>query len=387
MADFRVALVMTRGQAYVEQVMLGIAEHVHRTRRWKCTYAWDSLTSLDHLAFQPDGVICCSFRNELFAELLEKRVPAVNVWQVRDGPALPYVGVDDGAVGRLAAEYFMQRGFRHFAYAGSYDHSYSDARWRGFRAALVAAGHDCAVLRPSVNEEVRDTPSSVWLHVRETVSRWIATLPTPVAILAAEDICAVEVSEACAACGLQVPGDVAVLGVNNDRVLCDLAAPPLSSIELPGRQVGLAAAAALDRWLDGEAPSGEPALFPPTGVVTRQSTDVFAVDDRDVTAALQLIRDRATRGLTVEDILAVVPVSRRTLENRFARHLGRSPHAEIERVRIARAKDLLTNTDLSMPEVAARAGFNTGERLSVTFRRRTGQTPTGFRIQTRAATH
>jgi LacI family transcriptional regulator len=181
-----------------------------------------------------------------------------------------------------------------------------------------------------------------------------------------------------------VPDEVAVIGVDNDRRLCELCDPPLSSVIPNSWKTGFEAAALLHRMMNGEQVGNEPRLITPLGVRTRQSTDVFAINDADIVAALKLIRSLACSGATVQEILKKIPMSRRVFESRFRKLLGRTPHAEIIRLRIERCRQLLSETDLPLSEVAQAAGFRHVEYLSVTFKREVGETPSAFRNRTRS---
>jgi LacI family transcriptional regulator len=210
---------------------------------------------------------------------------------------------------------------------------------------------------------------------------WLASLPKPLAVFAANDLWGSELVQAAREVGLHVPDDVSILGVDNEELLCEISHPPLSSIRMGAEQIGRAAVVLLQRLLDGKAVGALPIpRVPPAGVVTRQSTDVLAVEDPDVAAAIRHIRRHAVEGLSVKQMLDALAVNRRTLERRFVSVLGHTPLEEIRRVRLERAK-LLLQTDMPIYDVAARSGFATPEYLATSFLRATGMTPTAFRRQ------
>ena len=212
----------------------------------------------------------------------------------------------------------------------------------------------------------------------ESIASWLRSLPKPVAVFACYDFRGQQVLDACRRAGFAVPDEVAVLGVDNDELLCALSPPPLSSVILNPRRSGWLAAEALDLMMRGQR---VPAVthVPPLGVATRQSTDTTAVDDVQVANAVRFIRERACSGIDVSDVLRACPMSRRALEQRMKAILGRTPHAEILRVQIARARQLLAATSLSLPEVAEKCGFRHAEYLSVAFKRETGVAPSEYR--------
>ncbi len=244
-------------------------------------------------------------------------------------------------------------------------------------AQLESHGFGCSVysaIKDSGNESTPNLESDM-----AALLRWIKRLPRPVAIFACFDIRGVQVLEACRRLGFHVPDEVAVLGVDNDELLCDLADPPMSSIIPDGRRTGYEAAALLDRMMRGDKFQNEGRLFDPLGVAVRLSTDVVAVADRHVAAAVRYIREHACNGITVGDVVANVPLSRRVLETRFRKCLGCSPHDQILRVKLDRVKKLLIDTDLPLAAIAERTGFAHVEYLSVAFKKHAGQTATEFR--------
>ena len=201
--------------------------------------------------------------------------------------------------------------------------------------------------------------------------------------MAAYDIGGRQVLDACRRAGVAVPDEVAVVGVDNDGLLCELSDPPLTSVEPDARRTGYTAAEILDRLMNFRRVPVLSHRIPPVGVVTRQSSDTMAVGDADVAEAVRFIRENACSGISVKDVLQRVPLSRRALETRFVKAVGRTPHAEVERVRLERAKHLLRATDLPVFEVAQRTGFRYQEYLSVAFRRYTGVSPTQYRKDAR----
>jgi LacI family transcriptional regulator len=193
----------------------------------------------------------------------------------------------------------------------------------------------------------------------------------------------VQVAEACRQVGLRVPEDVALLGVDDDELDCELTRPRLSSVIVPAERIGYEAAALLDRLLAGERPPAEPILLPPTGVATRRSTEMLALADREVVAAVRFIREHAHLPLRVRDVLREVAVGRRTIERRCHKALGWGLGEEIRRVHLERARRLLARTELPMKAVAQQAGFSDFRHLAVVFRQELGLSPTAYRRQMR----
>ncbi|MEQ8835824.1 MAG: helix-turn-helix domain-containing protein, partial [Lacipirellulaceae bacterium] len=181
---------------------------------------------------------------------------------------------------------------------------------------------------------------------------------------------------------IRVPDEIAILAGHNDELMCDVSTPPLSSIAIAGQRIGSEAMALLDRLSQGEQVSEEPRLIPPKGVTSRQSTDILAIDDETVVRALRFIRAHAFQDIVVKDILREIPVSRRCLEIQFRNYLGRSPAEEIRRVRLEKGRELLSQTTMSISEIATACGFANATRFGVAFRKREGKTPLAYRKQT-----
>lgn len=224
----------------------------------------------------------------------------------------------------------------------------------------------------------------------EGLANWLRGLPKPVGVFAAHDPLGWHMSQVCRKAGIPIPEDVALVSANNDELICNLANPPLSSVAVPWDRVGEEVALAMDRMLEAQERGPDADLMgrlvriAPQGVVTRQSTDIMEVGNHHLRSALSFIKQNVGEPISVDDILRKVPISRRKLETDFLRHLNRSPKEEITRVRIERARMLLAQTDLPIPLVAERCGYNYPERFTVAFRRKVGVTPKAFRKSMRA---
>lgn len=305
-------------------------------------------------------------------------VPVVNISAIElPGVNFPRVATDLPAAGRMAAEHLLDRGFVHFAYYGLSHRDYVDRHYQGFVDAVSPVCQDSPFYGTTFDSGAG--ARTAWITRQRGLSRWLKTLAKPVAIVAWTTELGRELIHVCRREGLLVPEQVAVLAADNDELLCDACIPSLSGIELTSERIGFEAARLLDRLMQGERPPRAPLLLPPTGVVTRQSTDTLAVDDPDLARAVAFIRAHATAPIQVPDVLREVPVSRRWLERRFHEVLGRGPAAEIRRVRLARAKRLLAETDMPVPEVARLAGFGSREYLAAVFKSELKLSPRQYR--------
>ncbi len=371
----RIALYYPMRIGLWKSVLRGIFRYARPAKQWVFSMAFQE-DPKRLLKWKPDAVIGQIETPRAVRAFADVTMPVVDTSYSFHQLEIPRVRFDDVAIGRLAARYLIERGFEHLGCVGSSEVAFEAARCEGFDAELARVAR---VSQPSpVIARSRHRPDDLG-PVGKSVVRWLKESPKPLGIFAAVDPLALRLSEACLANGLRVPEDVALLGVNNDELICYLASPPLSSIRLPAEQLGFEAARLLDRWLTtGDRPDSARAL-PAADVVTRHSTDIYAAADEVVMRALHYIRDHATSRLSVMEVVEAMDVSRSSLERRFKTVLHRSPLEEIRRVQFVHAKRLLLETNLTIPEIAAAAGFRDGKHLATSFRRTFGQTPSEFR--------
>jgi LacI family transcriptional regulator len=323
-----------------------------------------------------DGVISRHTTPDLVQTCEKLHIPLVDLNDAPAFPGVPKIRPDNTAMGHLGAEHFMERGFRNYGFCGFADTGWSCERRDGFAEALRLTGHVCNVF--DVEYPGDRTPS--WDTKQTTVlGGWLRRLAKPVAVMACNDLRAFQVINAAHAVDLLVPEEVAILGVNNDTVYCELAHPPLSSVASNAFQSGYKAAEFLDQRMAGRKLESDDVRIEPLDVVARHSTDVLAIADKNVAAALSFIRENACRGITVEEVLHHAFASRSVLEKKLRRYLGRSPQAEIRRVQVAKIRQLLMETDFPLKKVAELTGFEHVEYMCVVFKRLTGDPPGIFR--------
>ncbi len=288
---------------------------------------------------------------------------------------LSEISSDPVQVSRLAAEHLLARQLTRFAYVGSEDRAWSSRREEAFEKEILERGYE--VHRYQQPKRIQDR---VWESEQAYLVRWISQLPTPIGLFACDDDRGREVLEACSVAGLHVPEDVAVVGVDNDEVFCELSNPPLSSVSLNAKSAGYQAAALLDAMMSGRVRKPQRIIVEAVDVVTRRSTEVIAVDDADIAAALQFIRREQGRDISVDDVVETIAVSRRHLEKRFRETIGRTILEEIQLVRLERAKQLLLETTYSVAKVASLAGFGSVGYFVQFFHKRVGKTPLKYRF-------
>lgn len=307
---------------------------------------------------------------EALVEVVRSGVPVVMLYELPADSPLHRVGMDNEAVGRAAAGQLRQLEPASFAFFGP-DTPFAATRRRAFVEAL-------AKVATKIDVEPGWCPAEA---SEARIAAWLRGLPKPAAVFASNDEAGLRLANCCRAAGCDVPEDVAILGVDNDELLCELCDPPLSSIAVPAERVGYEAAALLERLIAGDAVAPRSVLMPPGQVVTRASTQPARTEDPLVQQSLRYLREHATDRIRIEDVLDVVGCSRRHLEQSMKRAIGRTPGQELTRLRIERAQALLVSTDLKLGAIASRCGYRDGVRLSVAFKREVGLTPNAFRRQ------
>ena len=372
-----VALLIETSNGYARGLLNGIIAYMREHESWS-VYLGEHGRGDDPprwlRRWRGDGIIARIENERIASAVVACGLPAVDVSAARKVAPLPWVETDDRAIAEAAAHHLLERNFRHLAFCG--DDRFNWSRWRSehFERAAAKARVGCSIYRPSARAR-RD-----WDTMEDEIGQWVVSLPRPVGVMACYDIRARHVLDACRRVGLAVPDQVAVVGVDNDEFLCNLTDPPLSSVAPDTRRTGYEAAALLDRLMSGrERQRGQAIFVKPLGVVARRSTDVLALGDAEVSAAVRFIREHACDGVSVKDLLEQVPLSRRVLEGRFSKLLGRTPHDEIARVRFERVRQLLRETTLPLTEIARSSGFRNAEYLATAFRREFGMSPNAYR--------
>ena len=288
---------------------------------------------------------------------------------------LSTVSCDTEAIGRFAADYFMAMEFKHYGFVGEINNvHWSRYRGQAFQEQLQKAGFNCHVYGSPPNNEARD-----WALEHGRLSQWLKSLPKPIAILAGMDARGHQVIEACLNSGISVPYEVAVLGVDNDELLCESTFPPMSSILMDAKDVFFYAAEILDRLMQRKIRKKTDLRYGPKCVVTRRSTDPVNCVDKLVSQALDFIWINSGRPFNISHIAGMLDISRRTLEKRFREKVGTSISQEINRIRLEKAKSLLLTTDLSISEITALCGYNADSYLGILFKKKYGMTMTKYR--------
>jgi LacI family transcriptional regulator len=386
----RVALIIESSRAYGRGLFLGVAKFVREHHEWSVQseeWKWTDAFPAWLTNWEGDGIIARVETPEMAAFIRQLGVPVIDVRGSVSGFRLPLIDTDDRKVANMAAEHLMNRGFRQYAFCGFVGANYSDKRSHCFQEKLAQSGFSCQIYAPPKQLEEAHTIGyeSQGLLFQEDLGRWLVSLPKPIGVMACNDIRGQQVLNLCRRLDLAVPEEVAIIGVDNDEILCELSDPPLSSVAPDTLRIGYEAAVLLDRMMAGGKPPAKPILIPPRGIVTRRSTEVLALDDRQLAVGLRFIRDHAFDPITINEVAKTASMCRRVFERRFAAKMGRSPKAEVVRLRLEKVKRLLTDTDWNLSQIAEKTGFNYGEYLHTVFTRKIGVTPGEFRRHAKLA--
>ena len=331
------------------------------------------------LGWGGDGIVTLlDTQKELIEFVRTAKVPVVDLSVIRQEIVLPRVAGDHYLIGSLAAEHFIERGFRNFAWFSPYKDAVAQLRFGGFRETLGRVGAVCdSWIFELPSNEYRDE----WMEKCEFLEQRLKIAPKPLAVFAFCDFDAANVLDACANAGLAVPDEVAILGSDNNELICESVRVPLSSVNHDLEGIGFEGAALLHRLMQGGRAPKNVKLIPPKAITVRQSTEVLAINHDPTRRALQFLQQNYRKRIGAEGVAAVCGMSRRKLDISFHKHLGRSISEQLSALRIIRAKELLLKTSLSAADVAAETGFNTPQYFSSVFRRATGLTPRHFRLK------
>jgi LacI family transcriptional regulator len=355
---------MPLGKEFCRTAIAGVAEYCELHTRMHVSLRDGS--SLERNGFENDGaswdgIISAAVSPDLWRQFIASALPVV-ACEPLPHLGCPLVYPDHKAVGRLAAEHFVELGHRslvHLSLGAPFSHDQAD----GMREVAAQAG-----------AKVRSIPLPA-----KGAEEFVDKIPKPFACLCTDMGQARHVIAACTSLGVAVPDEVAVMAVGEDDVFCLLERPHMSTVSQGAKRVGFEAARIMDGMLRGDKPPQAPVLVEPDGVIVRQSTDAVVIEDPTVAQAMNFIRSYAPEGISVPDVLQEVPLGRRALEKRFRAVVGRSIYQQIIHERMAHGKKLLLATDLAIIDVAVRCGMSSASDFIRLFARQYGQTPEQYR--------
>ena len=378
----RVALLVAGWNQYGRGIIEGVWQHAENNH-WMLEMqpaGPDGSTQIPE-GWQGDGIIATVHSRELASRLAQYRVPVVNVSGARlEGVNFPRVASNAQAVIDLAVRHLLEKQLPRVAFCGEPHKPFLDFWTQAY--LKIAAKHG---LTPSVYAPSKRLSAGAGLEAHsKDRARWLAGLPKPVGVIGWDTITCRHVASACELAGIEIPDQVAVISLSTEDLLGRTLHPPLSGVDIPVQRIGYEAAQLLGQLMRGKGRKTAELLLEPLGITTRQSTDLFACDDPKIRHVMRFIKDNAARGIQVSDVTRAVPIARRTLERRFKTILGHSLAEEIRRTKIEKVRQLLTNTDMAVPEIAEACGFSYAEHMIPLFAKYHAHTPAAFRRNLRA---
>ena len=378
----KVALLVETSRSYGRALLRGIAGYARTRSNWALMHQemtidvllpeWMKESSIDGVIARVDTPI--------IGPLRQLGVPCVDVRCSRSFAGIPQVETDDRRVSQLAFEHLWECGFRRFAFCGFRHAHYSDTRHRYFRQLVTESGCPLSLYEtPGKRDAPTTSVEESGMADELALSAWLNSLEPPTGLFVCNDIRGQQVLNACSGLGLAVPDDVGVIGVDDDDAICPLSDPPLSSVRPDAERVGYRAAEILDAMINGKPAPTSVEFVPPTTVVQRMSTQVIAVEDREVARVSRFIREHACDGIDGHDVAEFTTLSRRQLERRFRNQMHCTLRQAITAVQIDRVKQLLRESDMTLEQIAPLVGYSHKERLGAVFRRECGETPGGYR--------
>lgn len=368
----KIAIHHPPGIAIWDPIIRGIFKFARPDLPW--LFSTNFGNNLERIAnWKPDGAIVQCNSEDAAKFLKELNIPVVNIARVNSNVSFPSIQIDDFAVGKMAANYFLAKGFENFGCYSLKMRNYMQSRVAGFKTT-VDSNHKRFDLF------LDDFSLQDGLPLQNLrLASWLEQLPKPVGIFATTDALGLDIISNCRLKGLSIPEDLSVVGVSNNELLCNLAFPPLSSVQLPGEKLGFKAAELLRSIIDGNQHPNTAERLQPVGIVNRKSSDKYCVEDLELNLSIQFVQQNFGLPINATSVVKASGVSRSALERKFRQLLGRTILEEITFHRIKEAKHLLTTTDQSIQYIATSIGFSSSRQFSTSFKKHTGLPPRAFR--------
>jgi LacI family transcriptional regulator len=379
----KVALLIESSRAYGRGLLQGIAAYAQKQGRWSLCHqemALDAEPPRWLSKWKGDGVLVRAETDRMLDEIKNLGVPAVDLRCWRSAGRIPGFDTDALSVVKLAIDHLKDRGHRRFGFCGFEGANYSQNRMKAAEKYVNSLGCEFVSYESSqVSNSTTFAAEQSGMLDQEGLVNWLRNLKTPIGVLACNDIRAQQLLNGCHELQITVPDDIAVVGVDNDDVLCPLCSPPLTSVEPDTHRIGYEAASLLERMMSGETVENSIRQVPARGIVVRSSTDTIPVDDTEFVAAYRYIRENACFGVSVQEVADAVPMSRRALERRTRTYLEKSPAELIAEIRLSRVKELLQTTSHNLSVIARLTGFRHSEHMAKFFKKQVGIPPGKFR--------
>jgi|WetSurMetagenome_2_1015567.scaffolds.fasta_scaffold32278_2 LacI family transcriptional regulator len=363
----RIILLIETSREFGRQLINGIARYSRLNGPWSFyKEPMDLKSSIPHLtSWKPDGII---LRDSMLTNEFQKlNIPIILAVHHSYSKEVPVIKTDSFSIAKMASEHLLEKGLKNFAFCGFDDSDWSIERCFYFDKLIKEAGYITDNYQPPVKIKKTD-----WENEQQHVARWIKNLPKPIGIFACNDDRGQHILEVCKMINLKVPEDVAVIGVDNDPMVCEISDPPLTSIALNVEAAGFAAAKLMDDLINKKSNLGKQIIVTPSHIIQRQSTDLLAIDNKEVALAMRYIMNNIRNKILVKDVVKETSLSRRTLEKQFKKTIRRSIYDEIRLVRVELISKLLIETDMPISQIASLFSFTEAEHISRYFKKEKG---------------
>jgi LacI family transcriptional regulator len=367
-----VAIFVETATSWGRRLVQGVLEYSQQHGPWHIQIEPQGPESTFHFPerWRGDGIIARIGTRAMAQKIHAAQVPVVNCSSIRlPGVDYPRVRTKLESSAQMAVDLFRSRGLRHFAYVGNPSRDYVQTQYHAFVDALASRGQTCSFSKPSEDEA--------------ELIEWLRGLPKPVGVFCWGPSIGRAVIDACFDAGIAVPHDVAVLGADFDELLSEASYPPQSGVRVASEQIGMTAAAILDALMRGQTLDKQEWTLEPQGLIEKRSTDTLAVSDPRMASVMRFIQERFRDPISVEDVLRVNPMARRSLERKFRQTFGCSIVEQIRRNRVNEARLLLSGSDEPITRIAEKCGFSSYNYMGRVFHAATGMTARDYRVQSR----
>lgn len=379
---YKIILLIDFTEDYGKSLLKGVTKYSKENGPWmfcRMPLQYREDLSMDNIIqfakdWKADGIIAQFYNHADIKKLQETKIPVIVEDFKERFEEFPNITGGYFEAGQMGAKYFINKGYKNFAFYGFDNIVWSRERAEGFEDSVKKHGEKVHFFSPK-----KIASRELWYYKPSALSKWLTKLPKPIAIMACDDERAQNITEACKHSKIKIPEEVAVLGVDNDELTCNLSDPPLSSISLDTEQGGYEAAKLMCQLIENKNFERHDIIVRPTTIITRQSTDICATTDHQIAKALNFIHQNIENNINVEDVLKKVSISRRALEKRFLEVTGSAIYKYICQLRIRKFSDKLLESEKSIYEIAIELGYNDNKNLSRLFKQIHGSTPLQYR--------
>lgn len=379
---YKIILLIDFTEDYGKSLLKGVTKYSKENGPWlfcRMPQHYREDLSLDNLIkfakeWEADGIIAQLYNNADIQKLVETKIPVITEDFKEHFKEFPNISGNYFETGQMGAKYFITKGYKNFAFYGYNNIVWSRERGEGFENYVNNHGGKVHFFNPK-----KISSRELWYYKPSSLSKWLTSLPKPIAIMACDDERAQNITDACRLANIRIPDEISILGVDNDELTCNLSDPPLSSIGLAVEQGGFEAAKLMHLLIENKDQKPYDIIVKATTIFTRQSTDICASTDKQIVMALNFIHQNIENNINVIDVLKKVSISRRALEKRFLEITGSAVYKYICHLRIQKFSDKLLESEKSINEIAIEVGFNDNKNLSRLFKKINGCTPLQYR--------